>query len=399
MLLRYTVALLTTALLSQTGCGSDENDGSVDAAGGTAGAPGLGGMNAGGAPFAASGGLANGGFGGSPEVTASGGFTSAGGVGAAGLSAGGTTSAGGSPDPSAGGAATAGGGGAVPPGLGGSAGENGGASSGGAAPIDCSSQTLQPGETYKSLSVDGVNRSYLLHVPRSYTGDTPVPLVLDFHGILTNAGIQRAISGYAELSEREGFIVAFPEGIDAAWNVGPCCTASRTVDDVGFAKALVKQIESDGCIDAKRVHAVGYSMGGGMSFHLACHAADVFASVAPAAFDLLEENSVDCEPARPITVMTFRGTGDPIVTYAGGASNPPNGLPVTIHFLGAEATFQKWKEFDGCTGSPSPTGDGCQTYSQCEGGVEVTLCTAPGGGHVPGDAAKGWETLKKYPMP
>ena len=82
-------------------------------------------------------------------------------------------------------------------------------------------------------------------------------------------------------------------------------------------------------------------MGGGLSHYLACNGADVFASVAPAAFDLLQDSEEPCHPSRPITVMSFRGTADPIVPYDGGASTPPNGLNVTIHFLGAQGTFQE----------------------------------------------------------
>jgi polyhydroxybutyrate depolymerase len=260
--------------------------------------------------------------------------------------------------------------------------------------------TLPAGDTNGSLDVGGTMRSYILHVPSSVTGQTPVPLVLDFHPILADDSYEAANSGYKALADQEGFVVAFPDGIDNAWNIGPCCTTSRTVDDLGFARALVTKIEGGGCIDPKRVYAVGYSMGGGMSHYLGCNAADVFASIAPAAFDLLEDSEEPCHPSRPITELSFRGTADPIVPYAGGASMPPNGLDVTIHFLGAVGTFQKWAQLDGCTGSPSAAdSNGCSTYSQCTGGVEVTLCTTQGGGHVTGNPQIGWAMLKSHPMP
>ena len=210
------------------------------------------------------------------------------------------------------------------------------------APIVCPTSPLQPGDTSASLQVGGVMRNYILHVPTGHTGKSPVPLVLDFHPILANDSYERMNSGYANLADTEGFVVAFPDGIDNAWNIGPCCTTSRTVDDLGFAKSLVTALEGQACIDPKRVYAVGYSMGGGMSHYLGCNAADVFAAIAPAAFDLLEESEEPCHPSRPITEITFRGTADPIVPYDGGASMPPNGLNVTIHFLGAVGTFQKW---------------------------------------------------------
>jgi polyhydroxybutyrate depolymerase len=309
----------------------------------------------------------------------------------------------------------------TPSGSGGSGGSSGGSrsDSGASQPLDASvaasgaeagspprvvtcvpGSTLPAGDTNGSLQVGGTMRSYILHVPSSVTGKDPVPLVLDFHPILADDSYEASNSGYKALADQEGFVVAFPDGIDNAWNIGPCCTTSRTVDDLGFAKALVTKIEGGGCIDPRRVFAVGYSMGGGMTHYLACNAADVFASVAPAAFDLLQDSEEPCHPSRPITEITFRGTADPIVPYAGGASMPPNGLNVTIHFLGAVGTFQKWAQLDGCTGSPSAAdSNGCQTYSQCKDGVEVTLCTTQGGGHVTGSPQIGWAMLKKHPMP
>jgi polyhydroxybutyrate depolymerase len=272
-------------------------------------------------------------------------------------------------------------------GTGGTAGTGGGPACG---------SGVAPGETTASVQVGGVRRTYLLHVPPSYTGRTPVPLVLDFHPLLsTGAGVRR-LDGYAASSDREGFIVAYPDGIDNAWNIGPCCTFSRTVDDLGFARALVAKLKSEACIDSKRVYAAGFSMGGGMSHFLACNAADTFAAVAPAAFDLLEEMA--CAPSRSIPVFAFRGTADFVVPYAGGASRPPNGLDTTIHFLGAQATFEKWASLNQCNGAPATSGN-CQTHSQCRDGVEVSLCTAQGGGHSPADATTAWSMLKRHTLP
>jgi polyhydroxybutyrate depolymerase len=261
---------------------------------------------------------------------------------------------------------------------------------------------LLPGETTRTVMVDGTARTFILSVPASVTGKTPVPLVIDFHPLGQRASFQRRNSGYRELSETEGFIVAWPEGIQQAWNVGPCCTESRDVDDVGFARGIVADVAAQTCIDPKRVYAAGFSMGGGMSHYLGCHAADVFATVVPSAFDLFEENAPDCKPSRPITVLSFRGTADPIAYYDGGESKPPvsgYSLPY-VHFLGAEDTFKRWAELNQCTDMPQPTGAGnCVVHSQCKDGVEVTLCTAEGGGHTTGDAKLGWEMMKKHPLP
>jgi polyhydroxybutyrate depolymerase len=269
-----------------------------------------------------------------------------------------------------------------------------------APPQTCpATSALTPGERTQQIQVGSLTRSFIIYVPQSYTGQEPVPLVLDWHGILLNSGLQRAFSGYAALAEQEGFIVAYPEGTDTAFNVGICCT-SANVDDIGFARAIVGYLSQQGCIDQKRIHSVGYSMGGGMSMHLACNAADLFASVATSAFDLMPEEDWPCQPSRPIPLITFRSTGDFLVPYAGAVDTiPPNGTPTLVTFIGAVANFEKWASLDGCTGSPTATGAGCQIYTECAGGAEVELCTKQGGGHdyMPADVA--WEFLKRHPMP
>jgi polyhydroxybutyrate depolymerase len=288
-------------------------------------------------------------------------------------------------------------------GAGGANGTSGAGGGGAVQPVmqTCpATSTLRPGETTETIQIGGVMRSYILHVPASYTGQTPVPLVLDWHGILLSSSLQRSVSGFAALSDSQGFIVAFPEGTDTAFNIGKCCTSSSTVDDLGFAKGLVSKLSQQGCIDQKRVHSVGYSMGGGMSMFLACNASDVFASIATSAFDLQPEADEPCKPSRAISVIDFRSTADPIVAYAGAKDTiPPNGTPTLVTFIGAEATLMKWGTLDGCTGSPQAQANGCQTYTQCNAGTEVTLCTKQGGGHDLMDPAPAWEFLKRHPMP
>ena len=265
-------------------------------------------------------------------------------------------------------------------------------------PVTCPATVMAPGDTDGTVMVGGTMREYILHVPANYTGTTPVPLVTDWHPILSDFNYEKANSGYQQKADAEGFIVVWPNGIGNAWNVGPCCTMDRAVDDVAFARAMIDQITTTACIDPKRIYAVGYSMGGGMSYKLACDAADIIAAVAPAAFQLMEENEWPCQPSRPITVHSFNGTNDFVVPYAGGASTPPNGLNVTNHFLGAQGTFTKWAELDGCTGMPTVNGE-CSTYAQCKDGVEVTLCLKQGGGHDTGDPDVAWNALKKYTLP
>ncbi len=266
-------------------------------------------------------------------------------------------------------------------------------------PSSCSTSVLTPGDSSQTVLVDGAARTFVLHVPPAYRGSDPVPLVVDFHGIGSSGAKERASSPYPAKLDPEGVLMAFPDGLmgpaGTAWNVGPCCVAN--VDDVAFARALVAQVRNSACVDPTRVYAVGLLTGGGMAHYVACHAADVFAAVAPAAFDLLAENVDDCTPPRPITVISFRGTADPRVPYAGGPSSLVPGMPLT--FLGAVNTFDTWARIDGCTGTSSASDtNGCSAYSGCASGVDVILCTKQGGGDDPGDPSVAWPVLGRHTL-
>jgi len=390
-----TVCLVALGVSSALiGCSSDAP--ATSAAAGSAGkptqSPGSGGSAS--SPMTGSGGTASAVAGSSSTLTAGTGGIAPSNTGGT-SSLGGTTSLGGTSSTNTGGSNTASGGSHS---SGGS--PSGGSSAGGGASVTCPSTALTAGNTDKTLKIGSATRNYVLHVPSGYDGKKAVPLVIDFHGLGGSGSNERTSSPYPAQTDPDGVIMAFPTGLSgpsgAAWNVGPCCV--KDTDDVAFAKALVTEVESLACIDPKRVYAVGFSMGGGMSHYLACHASDVFAAVAPAAFDLLKENVDDCKPKRPISVISFRSTGDQVVSYAGAASSVVSGMPIT--FLGAKATFAKWAELNQCTGSASAEdAQGCASYSSCKDGVDVVLCTKQGGSHEAGNAKVAWPLLKKHTLP
>src|SRR5919201_4447966 len=91
---------------------------------------------------------------------------------------------------------------------------------------------VTPGVQVRTLDFGGITRSYRLRVPASYTGAAAVPLVIDLHGFSSNAIQQESLSGMQAVAEREGFIVVYPDGVNAAWNAGICC-GNLAIDDVG----------------------------------------------------------------------------------------------------------------------------------------------------------------------
>ena len=76
------------------------------------------------------------------------------------------------------------------------------------------SATGTPGDFARSVSVAGVTRNYLLHVPASYRRDTPAPVVMLLHGGGGSAAtIGAATGGFSALADRNGFIAVYPDSV------------------------------------------------------------------------------------------------------------------------------------------------------------------------------------------
>lgn len=288
----------------------------------------------------------------------------------------GSSDSGGGAAPDGGAGASSGGSAGATGGSGGAAGSGGASGSAGAAGAvsGCGDATLGTGSQTIQIDSDGMQRSYILYVPKGYDASKAAPLVLNFHGYGSNALQEQAWTGMDATADANGFVVAYPEGVNNSWNAGTCCqsTGPKT-DDVAFARAVVADIESRACIDHKRVFATGMSNGGYLSHLLGCEAADLFAAVAPVA-GVLGIPAAQCKPSRPIPIIHFHGTADTLVPYDGSAVDPS-----------VPDTFKGWADRDGCTGTPEQTlqhgSATCQTYKTCSAGVEVSLCTLTGEGH------------------
>jgi polyhydroxybutyrate depolymerase len=253
--------------------------------------------------------------------------------------------------------------------------DDAGTSEGARASLGCVDGSLDLNVTHVDFMHDGATRSYELHLPPGYDGQTPLPVVLSFHGFTSSGPAQQVSTNMDPLADREGFIVAYPNGIENSWNGGACCgqAAEEDLDDVGFTRALIADLGERGCIDERRVYATGMSNGGFLSHRLACEAADVIAAVAPVA-GVLGIEPEDCVPSRPIPVIHFHGTADPLVPVEGADSVPSV----------AEST-EGWIERNDCSGEPRVTYEEglatCETVDRCSDGVSVTLCLAEGAGH------------------
>ncbi len=242
----------------------------------------------------------------------------------------------------------------------------------------------------------GLPRSYILHVPSGYDGHRPVPLVFDFHGGLGNALTQMRTSNFNPLADDKGFMVVYPNGTGLledkllTWNGGTCCgyATRNNIDDVGFVRRIVGDLESLYRIDPKRIYSTGLSNGGIMSQRLACDASDLFAAIAPVSGTL---NDPGCQPAEPVSIIEFHGTADQHVPYNGGYGDKSL---ADVAFVSVKDTVRAWVKFDHCSTAAQTaafTNIRHDIYSNCADGVSVELYTILGGGHDwPGGNGPAW---------
>ncbi len=275
---------------------------------------------------------------------------------------------------------------------------------------NAAAKMLQPGDHERPIPWDRLERSYILHLPPAAAAGKPLPLVLAFHGGGGNASGFQKYAGLDTVADREGFVVAYPNGTGRfekrllTWNTGRCCAWAQEhdVDDVGFALAVIDSVAKLTPIDGKRIYATGHSNGAMMSYRLAAEAADRIAAIAPVAGAMNVEKPF--APSRAVPVLHIHSVDDPRALWAGGDNKSMSGA--TIHHEPVVAALELWETRNGCTGkaeeverrtAPSPNGEGEHTaihlaVTTCTSGAPIELWKLSGPGH-------GWPGESEPPLP
>ena len=232
-------------------------------------------------------------------------------------------------------------------------------------------------------------------------------LVLMFHGSKQDGEVHRQFTGrsFDALAGSGAAVVAYLDGYKGNWN-----DARREsyfparlddVDDVGFVRAVVSEIEGSHHIDPDRVFAVGYSNGGQMVMRLVHElpgllaGAAVLSATMPAPESFVAPTAAE---ARPLPVLLVHGTRDPIAPYDGGTMRwwARRLFKVGGASLSMPATAEYFARRNGITTTPSssrlPRGAGAsgttwveQTDYRDAGKPMVRLLTLHDAGHtIPG---------------
>jgi len=220
--------------------------------------------------------------------------------------------------------------------------------------------------TYKKkldIKVMGSRRYYLLHIPKHYDLSEKAPLVLVLHGAFSTPKQVEERSGFSELADREGFLVAYPSGAYGIfgflkhWNAGHCCgkAARDGIDDVGFLIEVMKDISAQFKVDKKRIYMAGFSNGGMLTYRFAAEHTDMLAAAASVAAAHGGKASSDSplwvipKPVEPLPMIIFHARDDLAVPYQGGASPRKGG---EREYLSVDEAVDFWVKNNGCRADP-----------------------------------------------
>ena len=247
-----------------------------------------------------------------------------------------------------------------------------------------------------SMEYQGHTRSWLAYVPAAVS-EAPA-LVIVMHGSMGTGEQMRSLTryGFDVAAERGGFIALYPDGYEQHWNdcrAGANYLANTlNIDDVGFMRALVRQLVAEKGVDPARVFATGLSNGGQMAYRLALEAPEMVAGIAAVAANLPAASNFDCEPSgQAVATLVMNGTEDPVNPYRGGVVEI-FGDTSRGEVLSATATAAYWAGLAGYSGEgesrvwPRRAPDDATSVESMEwagaGRAPVSLVTIVGGGHT-----------------
>ena len=200
------------------------------------------------------------------------------------------------------------------------------------------------GVNCRTVEHDGIDRRYIVYVPRHPIPAGGAPVVMMFHGTGGNGAQFLKISGWRDQAERTGLVAVFPTGLryrvtesgrlKTKWNefglAGKVDLEERPrgypedspmpADDVGFVDAIMADVGAQLPIDRHRVYASGFSNGASFTARLSVERSNRIAAAAYSAGGLLRAQDA---PDRAVPTYVSLGTRDDRVLEGTGLTELP----------------------------------------------------------------------------
>jgi len=249
----------------------------------------------------------------------------------------------------AGGAAGMTAGGSSGGGAGGSAG--GGMMSAGCnkAPPTLKSATVNQATPANSIMVGGQSRQFLTRWPTNYDNKKAYPLHIGLHGANGNISENGKDNFGLWALAKDSTIFVTLAAVGGLWSA---------TSDLAYADAVLKQVESELCIDTSKIVLEGFSQGGAMSWYLTGSRPGVFRAV-------IGHSGGGVQGIPMLSSVAYLGS---LGTGEGGGQNTQT---------------DQFAKANGCTIDTLPRAETgkhvCTAYKGCKEGFPVTWCSYDGG--------------------
>jgi polyhydroxybutyrate depolymerase len=221
--------------------------------------------------------------------------------------------------------------------------------------------------------------------------DGPIPLLLHFHGAGGTGGGVIGNKGMMAPILKRGYAVIAPNGLGREgrrggfWSFIPGRPKLR--DELAFTRQVLSDAVSRFNLDRARVLLTGFSIGGSLTWYLACQAPNDFAAYAPVAGGFWRPHPTRC--AGPIKMLHTHGWRDSTV--------PLEGRPIwggVIHQGDIFQGLQLWRAENGCNaGRPdrfiTKGPFWRRTWTSCDPGTALQMAMHAGAHGVP----RGWSKM------
>jgi polyhydroxybutyrate depolymerase len=273
--------------------------------------------------------------------------------------------------------------------------------------IHSNGKSIFNGKKLNFMFFDGRIRSYFVHIPPSYDGETEVPMLILLHGGTDNGLIISKQSDMDAKADDEGFIAVYPNGAQGLffpllnrllygkaegrwWNVEYCGLGPRllNIDDVGFIDSIIERMQKEYSINSSRIYIAGFSNGAMLTYYAGAKLSHKIAAIAPVAGTIGGSPNAFRpiwtipKPMDSVSAIIFHGFNDKIFLYEGGTINPPWG----VHKISVNDSVKFWVDHNDCNSTPkiniSENGNvTSRTYVNGTNGSEVVLYTVLNGEH------------------
>ena len=209
------------------------------------------------------------------------------------------------------------------------------------------------GSTPQTITVDGMERSYILSMPADYDPAVAYPLVFAWHGRGGSGGLAQLYFQIEEASMGQAIFV-YPDGLPLAdmanqtgWDLDP------NNEDFALFDALLADVQSRLCIDPERIFSTGHSFGGYMSNQLGCYRADVLRAIG-----LVAGGGPFGACSGQVATWLAHGNVDMVVPFSEGENSRD-------YWAGANHCAAETQPVD-----PAP----CTAFTGCDDGYPVVWC-------------------------